>query len=214
MTDMNDGFTPWFEDEAKVVNDEMFWTGALIELCRENHIQPRSLTEDKLRELWVAYDKMPIILPILAKKILEYYWIQARELRNAKRVEQVRMTQEHFEFISRTLSISSAFDKYLRSNCGDRIDHDGQWTQYDKMVRSFGTPETASQRQIIVKDDDVENVLIKWYENDIDRMQKELKDPKLTEKRQEALEKSIEILEAKLAKLNDKNNTQGNWWAE
>lgn len=215
MTDtQNQGMTPWFEDEAKVVNDEMFWTWSLIELCRENHIPPRSLTEEKLRELWVAFDKMPIIRPILAKKILEYYWIQARELRNPKRVEEVWMTQEHFEFISRSLSISSCFDKFLRSNCWDRIDHDWQWTQYDKMIQSFWTPETASQKSIVVKEEEVDKVLIKRYDADIKRIESELADPKTTTERKEDLENSKAILEDKLSKLHEKNNAPGDWWAK
>jgi len=214
MNNISDGFQPWFDWEAKVVNDEMFRTSWLMELCSQYHIEPRSLTEDKLIEIWVARDKLAIIRPIIAKKILEYYGMQWREMKNAKRVDESWITQEHYDFITRSLSIEWCFAKFLRSNCWDRVDNNWEWTQYDAMVQQFPTPENASQKVIIVKPEEVNKVLVKRFQKDLERIVKEMADPKTTTERKEALEKSQTILEHKLKELDDENNAQGDWWSK
>lgn len=210
MTDqINPWITQWFEHEAKVVNDEMFRTSALIELCKEKHITPRSLTEDRLIELWVLRDKIHIIRPILAKKILEYYGLQWREMKNSQRVKDSGMTREHYEYISSALSIEWCFAKFLRMNCWDRVDHDWEWTQYDKIIQQFPTPENASQKVIKVDQKAINETLIGRFTKDLERIEQELKLPITSKERKEALENSKTILEHKLEELNAQDNT---WW--
>jgi len=214
MNNLADWLTPWFDGEAKVVNDEMFWTSSLMELCRQNNLNPRSLTEEKLLEIGVARDKFPIIRPIIAKKILEYYGLQGWEMKNTKRVEDVKMTREHYEFITRSLSIEGCFAKFLRSNCWDRVDSDWEWTQYDRIIQQFPTPEEATQKIVVIQPTDVNKTLIRRYNDDIKRIDQELNNPKTTKERKEALEQSKSILEHKLEKLNDEDNAPGDWWSE
>lgn len=206
-------FKEWYDWEAKVVNEEKFRTSWLMELCNQYHIQPRSLTDEKLLEIGVARDKFPIIRPIIAKKILEYYGLQWWEMKNAKRVNDCGMTKEHYEFITTSLSIEWCFAKFIRSNCWDRVDANWEWTQYDRIIRQFPTPENATQKVIETDDENVNKVLIKRYKRDLERICQELKDPKTIDKRREDLEKSKVILEHKLEDLDDEDNNPGNWWS-
>lgn len=210
-TDMQQGF----EWEAKVVHDRMFWEWSLIALCQERHIKPRSLTEQWLIQLGVAYDKLPIIMPILASKILEYYGIQAWELKNAKRIDDCKMSRDHYELITKRLSAEWAFSKFLRSNCWDRVDHDGEGTQFDKMATEFWTLENASQKIIVIEDKETTKVLKKRYEDDVDRIKNELKQFEWIatlwedqQKRKTDLEKSLEIFTTKLKEI-DADSTWG-----
>lgn len=77
------------------------------------------------------------------------------------------------------------------------------------MVQQFPTPENASQKVIIVKPEEVNKVLVKRFQKDLERIVKEMADPKTTTERKEALEKSQTILEHKLKELDDENNAQG-----
>jgi len=164
--------------------------------------------------MWVARDKLAILRPIIAKKILEYYWLQWREMQNAKRVDESWMTKEHYEFVSRWLSIEWCFAKFLRSNCGDRVDIDGWWTQYDAMIQQFPTASNATQKVVIVKEAEVNDVLVKRFKQDLERIESEMKNPKTTKERMEALEKSKTILEHKLEELDAENNAQWDWQPE
>ena len=181
----------WFDWEAKIVNDKMFRTSALMQVCMENQLKPRSLTEAKLIELGMGRDKIPMIRPILAEKILEFYWLQARELKNANRVKSCWVTPEHYNYITNALSIEWSFAKFQRMNCWDRVDSNGDSTQFDKLKESFGTIDTATQEIVKVSQEDTDNTLINWYKQDIKRIEKELTNPWISPTIKDAMQKEL-----------------------
>jgi len=199
MNQDKNGMESFFEWEAKTVNDERFWTSTLIQFCQERHIQPRSLTEQKLSEMWVANNKMVFILPIVAKKILEYYWLQWWEMQNPSRIKQVNMTSDHYDFIIRHLNIDGCISKFKRMNYWDKVDADGEATQFSQ-IDTFD-PKTATQIVCTADQKVVDDILNNWFTKDIKRMEKEL-ETCTNDERKEELQNSINILTAKIKELN------------
>lgn len=136
-------------EELKALKKKQSIKQAIMDKSMELQRRPRTRDADSLRKIGTNEDNIRIAMECVCELIFEYYGINPWEFRNAKRLEQVQMTEEHKHTINSWYNVDQKIMEFMDTKYGDEYKKQyGTPHEVDNSINIVDVPDHLVQRDM------------------------------------------------------------------